>query len=68
MGQALAIGRTPREIWGGQIDALPDGCDRSDCTGERSCQRRIREYLRMQYRIVTHRQHGQREVLPPRTT
>jgi len=56
MGQAMAIARTPRATWAGQIDALPDGCDRLDCTGERSCQRRIREYLRMQYRIAARRE------------
>lgn len=46
------IARLPRIQWKDAIDALPDGCDKPDCTGERSCRNRVRQYLRDQVAIA----------------
>ena len=61
MGQALAIARTPRESWAHQIEQLQVGCGFADCGEPRSCRERIREYLRMQWRMAELRDKRQRE-------
>jgi hypothetical protein len=49
------IARMPRVQWKAELDALPDGCDRPDCTGVRSCQQRVRQFLRDQVAIAKRR-------------
>lgn len=51
---------TPPERWGVQIDALPTECPHADCGQPKNCQQRIREYLRVQWRLQKH--HAEREA------
>lgn len=51
MHHARRIVALPRDQWADQIAELPDGCEHADCGAPRNCRERIREYLRMQWRI-----------------
>jgi hypothetical protein len=41
----------PDTKWAGLINKLPDSCAYADCGEPRSCQQRLREYLRVQWMI-----------------
>lgn len=51
MDKALKIAQHPKEQWAGMIERLPDGCEHADCGEPRNCRERIREYMRMQWKI-----------------
>ena len=48
------IDSTDRERWGDEIDKLPTECPHTDCGQPKNCRERIREYLRVQYRLSKH--------------
>lgn len=52
MHHARRIQQSPPADWGRLIDSLPTACPHADCGQPKNCQQRIREYLRMQYRIT----------------
>lgn len=60
MHRALEIANLPVETWGDAIERVPDTCAHADCTEFKSCRARIREYLRMQYRMHSRRQRPKR--------
>lgn len=58
MGAALRIAQRPRDTWAAAIDQIPERCPSSDCTGKEGCRERVRDYLRVQYRMLARRQQG----------
>ena len=56
MHKALDIAKRPRAEWSGMIDKLPTNCEHADCGEPRNCQQRIREYMRMQWKIQNRRE------------
>jgi hypothetical protein len=51
MHHARRIMAQPDTKWAGLINKLPDSCAYADCGEPRSCQQRLREYLRVQWMI-----------------
>ena len=51
MHHAMAIAQQPRDSWGPATDTLPTVCPHADCTDARGCRERVRDYLRIQYRM-----------------
>lgn len=54
MNHARRILELPEAEWPRQIDALPTVCPHADCGQPKSCQQRIREYMRVQWRLRRH--------------
>lgn len=55
MGRVLEIAALPRSAWAAEIEAIPDACGRPDCGQPNSCQKRARDYLRIQWLIAERR-------------
>jgi len=51
MGIARQLSSMPESEWDELVANLPDGCEKVDCTGQRSCRQRVAEYIEMQRRI-----------------
>ncbi len=54
MHNARRIMDAPLDQWGAQIGQLPTVCPHTDCGEPKNCQLRLRDYLRMQYRLIKH--------------
>ena len=52
MGKALTIAQKPRAQWREAIEALPETCPGSDCTGGMGCRARVADYMRIQWRMI----------------
>jgi hypothetical protein len=60
MHHAMAIAKQPRATWGEASERLPECCPNTDCTGDKGCRERVREYLRTQYRMQSRRDANRR--------
>lgn len=51
LDHALRIGQLPPEQWRSEVEKLPIGCERSECTGVRCCRTRTRQFLEDQWKL-----------------
>jgi hypothetical protein len=59
MSVARDLAALPESKWNALLKKLPDSCDKPDCTGVRSCRKRVGDYVAMQRAI-------RRNIGPPK--